>query len=44
VRQPAGRDIFNEDVVQELEDMDGTSTVTIRNPTYDSLYKTQTIA
>ncbi|XP_060567857.1 neurogenic locus notch homolog protein 1-like isoform X2 [Ruditapes philippinarum] len=35
---------FALEIVEELQDMDGNETITIRNPVYDSMYATQTIA
>jgi hypothetical protein len=35
---------FAPEIVEELQDMDGNETITIRNPVYDSMYATQTIA
>lgn len=33
---------FNSEIVEELQDIDGTETITIRNPVYDSIYPHQT--
>jgi hypothetical protein len=35
---------FPPEIVEELQDMDGNETITIRNPVYDSMYAHQTIA